>query len=71
MPYKKSNTRIRSFLTYNNGDSKVCAMLFISQDGPSHGVFFTAGMLAAERTKMLLLHRERECRPLCSVQSSQ
>jgi len=70
-PTKKPNTSIRSSLTYNNGDSKVCAVLFISQDGPSYRVFLTAGMLAVERTKMLLLHRDRQRRPSalqCSVQ---
>jgi hypothetical protein len=38
-PYQKSNTNIRSFLTYNNEDSKVCAVLIISQDGPSYRVY--------------------------------
>jgi hypothetical protein len=36
MPYQKSNTSIRSFLTYNNEDSKVCVVLITSQEGPSY-----------------------------------
>lgn len=30
---------IRSFLTHNNEDSKVCAVLLISQDGPSYRAY--------------------------------